>query len=271
VANPAAVSRGVVKLVAVSQPAVNRAVASQAVWTALVVRPAAQAQMPAVANRAVRARTPQVAQLAVRVKAVVHRAADRNRRLECHRQAEALQAPWAFPIRALDFQAVVAVRAAVQKVAGVLPILRRRSPQARAATPRVKAFSPGRAVARQAQAAPRAAAASPVGKLAAGANRAAQRAPEGNRVDHPGAEATRVARAPTRRAAVALQVVQVRMQVVVASRAVARLAVKQVEFRTRAANQGAALQAELAVNRAAERVVKAAVRTAVAVRAAVGR
>jgi hypothetical protein len=54
VANPAAVNRVVVNRVA----AVNPAVASQAVRTALAVRPAAQAQMPAAANRAVRARTP---------------------------------------------------------------------------------------------------------------------------------------------------------------------------------------------------------------------
>ena len=252
--NPAAASRAAASRAEVN-PAVASQAASQVVWTALAVR--------------------QVAHPAARVKAVVrraaHRAADRNRRLGSHRLAEALQARWAFLIRALDFLAVVAARAAVQKVAVVLPILRPRSPQARAATPRVKAFSPGRAVERQAQVAPRAAAASPVGKRVAAANRGAQPAAEGNRVAQPAAATTRVARAPTRRAAEARQVVQARMQVVVASRAVAQLAAKQVEYRTRAANQGAALQAELAVNLAAERVVKAAVRTAVAVRAAVGR
>jgi hypothetical protein len=83
------------------------------------------------------------------------------------------------------------------------------------------------------------------------------------------AQAARVVRAPTPRVAVQ-RVARVLTQVVVASPEAAQPVAKRVEYRTRAANQGAALQVERAVNRAAELAAKAA-RTAVAVRAAVGR
>lgn len=252
---------------AVKPAAVNRAANPVAGWMGPATQPVEQASLAALART--RAASPVgparilAAQPVVAAKPAAHRAVrwaaqvGHSQLWACLRLAEVARALRAFQIQALGFLAVAVAKAVVQKAA-VAPPIPPRSRLDRAAIHRVRASSPVRA-------------AVPLGRVAhlgAVSQVAAKQAARLVVADPLAAEGARVVQALTRRAGVR-QAVEGRALEAVAKLVVAKqAAAKLVEYRMRAANQGVALQAQRAVNRAAVQVVKAAVRTAVAVRGA---